>query len=112
VRVEMVDPLKILTLSATIALLSILKIRAAVVEVARVTISLGEPVLNQARAIEPIDPHNNIEWKMGGFTFSVRYDRVVYTTLLSANGRLCFRVSANEEPPSVCSPPLAKRGSL
>jgi hypothetical protein len=44
VRVDVVDPLKMFTLSATIALLSILKIRAAVVEVTQVTISLGKPV--------------------------------------------------------------------
>jgi hypothetical protein len=44
VRVDVVDPLKMLTLSATIALLSILKIRAAVVEVTQVTILLGERV--------------------------------------------------------------------
>jgi hypothetical protein len=44
VRVEGMDPLKMLTLSATIALLSILKIRAAVEEETRVTISLGESI--------------------------------------------------------------------
>jgi hypothetical protein len=45
VREDVVDPIKMLTLSVTIALLSILKIRAAVVEVTQVTISLVEPVL-------------------------------------------------------------------
>jgi hypothetical protein len=44
VRVEAVDPRKMLTLSATIAFLSILQIRAAVVEVTQVTVALGEPV--------------------------------------------------------------------
>jgi len=36
--------MKMLTLSSTIALLIILKIRAAVVEVTQVTVSLGEPI--------------------------------------------------------------------
>jgi hypothetical protein len=44
VRIDVVEPLKMLTLSATIPRLSILKIRAAVVEVTQVTISISEPI--------------------------------------------------------------------